>query len=374
MPVIFGHALTRAELARHVGDSSQLFGIDLVEHADGPARGLRVLRIRTGGGLVAEIMVDRAMDVGTMELMGVPLGWRSPTGFRSPWLHEADAEGGLGWLRSFSGLVNTCGLDHIMGPTEEGAEHYRYPYRKRVRHGLHGRIAYTPATLRGYGQRWDGDTCTLWAEGEIRQAAMFGEFLVLTRRMEALVGGASITVHDTVENRGFHPTPHAMLYHVNAGYPVVGPDARVAGPIRCTRTYVHDPKATSIGAFEQAAPQRNFVEQVYEHEVEPSADGTAWAALVNPAFRHPSGAEGLGLRVTWDARSMPAFYEWQNLQEGNYVVGLEPATQLAGSREEWKQRGELRFLEHGESASYRLELTGLMGEEVRVALQHAPQP
>ncbi len=372
MTVIFGHALTRAELARHVGDSSQLFGIDLVEHADGPARGLRVLRIRTGG-LVAEIMVDRAMDVGTMDLMGVPLGWRSPTGFRSPWLHEADAEDGLGWLRSFSGLVNTCGLDHIMGPTEEGAEHYRYPYRKRVRHGLHGRIAYTPATLSGYGQRWDGDACTLWAEGEIRQATMFGEFLVLTRRIEAPVGGTSIAVYDTVENRGFHPTPHAMLYHVNAGYPVVGPGARVVGPIRRTRTYVHDPKATSIGAFEQAAPQRQFVEQVYEHEVEAASDGTAWAALVNPAFRHLGGSEGLGLRVAWDTRSMPAFYEWQNLQEGNYVVGLEPATQLAGSREEWKQRGELRSLEHGESASYRLELTGLIGEEARVALQHAAQ-
>lgn len=369
MPVLFGQALTRAELARHVGDSSQLFGVDLLEHADGPARGGRVLRLRTGGGLVAEIMVDRAMDVGTLELFGTPLGWRSPTGFRSPWLHEADSEDGLGWLRSFTGLVNTCGLDHIMGPTEEGAEHYRYPYRRRIRHGLHGRIAYTPATLMGYGLRWDGDACTLWAEGEIRQATMFGEFLVLTRRIEAEVGGTSVRVHDTVENRGFHPTPHAMLYHVNAGWPVVAPEARVAGRIRRTRTCVHDPKATAIGPFAQAAPQRDFIEQVYEHEVEPAADGAAWAALVNPGFRHPAGAQGLGLRVAWDAGAMPAFYEWQNLQEGNYVIGLEPATQLAGSREDWKQRGELRFLEHGQTARYRLELTGLLGVDAMSALQ-----
>ena len=373
MPILFGCQLTRAELVRHVGDVSQLFGVELLEHADGPARGSRTLRFRTGGGLVAEVMVDRGMDVGTMELMGVPLGWRSPTGFRSPWLHEADAEDGLGWLRSFTGLVNTCGLEHIMGPAEEDAEHYRYPHRKRVRHGLHGRIAYTPATLMGYGLRWEGDRCTLWAEGEIRQAAMFGEFLVLTRRIEAEVGGVSITIRDTVENRGFHSTPHAMLYHVNAGYPVVAPEARVVGPIRRTRTYVHDPKSTSIGAFEQAAPQREFVEQVYEHEVEAAPDGSAWAALVNPAFRHPGGTESLGLRVGWDAGSMPAFYEWQNLQEGNYVVGLEPATQLAGSREEWKQRGELRFLEHGESVSYRLELTGLLGRDVLRSACAMPQ-
>jgi Domain of unknown function (DUF4432) len=362
MPTLFGREMTRRELARHVGDQSALFGVELVEHGDGLERSLRVLRFRTGGGLVFESMVDRAMDVGTMELLGVPVGFRSPTLFRAPWLHEGpDAEEGVGWLRSFTGLVNTCGLDHIGGPAEEGAEHYGYPYRKRVRHGLHGRVAYIPARLAGYGARWDGDRCTLWAEGEVRQATMFGEFLVLTRRIEAEVGGTSLTVHDRVENRGFRPTPHAMLYHVNAGFPVVAPGARLAGRVVGTRTYVHDPKATDVGAFEQTAPREGFVEQVYEHEIAAGGDGTAWAALVNPAFRHPAGAEGIALKVAWDARAMPAFYQWQNLQEGNYVVGLEPGTQLARPREEWKKRGELRFLGHGEAAEYRLELTSVIG-------------
>ena len=115
--------------------------------------------------------------------------------------------------------------------------------------------------------------------------------------------------------------------------------------------------------FEQTAPRSGFREQVYEHEVETGADGTAWVALVNPAFRHPAGAEGLGLKVAWDARAMPALYEWQNLQEGNYVVGLEPGTQFAVPREEWKKQGELRFLKHGESVGYRLEITPLVGAE-----------
>jgi len=54
-----------------MGDTSAVFGVDLVEHQDGPERGLRVLRFRTGGGLVFESMVDRAMDVGTAELHGI---------------------------------------------------------------------------------------------------------------------------------------------------------------------------------------------------------------------------------------------------------------------------------------------------------------
>ncbi len=79
-------------------------------------------------------------------------------------LHEHDAEDGIGWLRSFSGLVNTCGLDHTMGPEEEDAAHFNYPYRRRIRHGLHGRIAYTPARLLGYGVRWEGERCLLFTE------------------------------------------------------------------------------------------------------------------------------------------------------------------------------------------------------------------
>jgi len=70
----------------------------------------------------------------------------------------------------------------------------------------------------------------------------------------------------------------------------------------------------------------------------------------------------LGERIS-DARAMPALYEWQNLQEGNYVVGIEPGTQFAVPREEWKKQGELRFLKHGERVEYRLEITPLAGAE-----------
>ena len=172
MPTVLGKAFSRHELARRVGDFSQLFGVELLSHSDGRERALRLLRFRTGSGLSFDIMVDRAMDLGRMTLHGVPIGWCSPTGFRSPWLHEVDAEDGLGWLRSFSGMMNTCGLDHIMGATEDTAEHYCYPDRARVFHPLHGRISYQPARLIGYGERWDGDRCYLFAAGEIRQAAM----------------------------------------------------------------------------------------------------------------------------------------------------------------------------------------------------------
>jgi hypothetical protein len=362
MVEILGQSFTRRELARHLGDSSQAFGIDLVTSEDGPERGMRALRLRTGGGLEAEILVDRAMDVGAMSLFGVPLGWRSGNGFRHPWLHEHDAEGGLGWLRSFSGLMNTCGLDHIMGMAEETAEHFNYPYRAKVSHGIHGRIAFTPARLEGYGARWDGDACTLWAEGTIRQVTMFGENLELRRRIEAPVGGQTLEITDRVTNLGFRTTPHAMLYHVNLGWPVVAPTSRLVMPFERTVFYAHDPHTAAIGPIEQAPPQAGFREQVYEHSLRKRADGSSTVMLANPAFDGLPGTSGLGFMMTYDARAMPAFYQWQNLHQGDYVIGIEPATCHAGSREDWKKRSEMIWLEHGDHRDYRVAFTAMAGE------------
>ncbi|MEZ5905013.1 MAG: aldose 1-epimerase family protein [Geminicoccaceae bacterium] len=361
MPEIFSRPFTRSELTRHVGDTSQLFGVELVTHEDGPERGLRVLRFRTGGGLELEVLVDRAMDVGAMSIFGVPLGWRSGNGFRHPWLHEHDAEGGLGWLRSFSGLVNTCGLDHIMGMAEEGADHFNYPYRAKVAHGIHGRVAFTPARLRGFGERWDGDACVLYAEGTVRQVTMFGENLELVRRIEAAVGDRTVKITDRVTNLGYRTTPHALLYHVNAGWPVVAAESRLSLPLERTVFHAHDPHATSIGPLEQAAPQVGFREQVYEHALRRRPDGMVPVLLANPGFGGLPGSRGIGLAMRYDGRSLPAFYQWQNLHEGDYVIGIEPATCHAGSREDWKKRNEMIWLEHGDSREYHLELEAVVG-------------
>ena len=371
MPTLFGTNYSRLELARKVGDFSQVFGVELLAHGDGRERALRLLRFRTGSGLSFDILVDRAMDLGGMDFHGVPIGWRSPAGFRSPWLHQVDAEDGLGWMRSFSGMMNTCGLDHIMAATEDTSEHYCYPDRARVFHNLHGRISYTPARLTGYGERWEDDRCFLYAQGEIRQAAMYGENLVLERRIEAEVGTDTVIFHDRVRNLGFYATPHALLYHVNLGWPVVDKGTRLAAPIKSTPFTTHDPHAVEFGPLEQPVPQSKFYQQVYEHEVVPQEDGTARAALINSGFRAPGGEMGLALEIAYDSRTLPALYQWQNLQEGNYVVAMEPATVHGGTRADWLERGEMVILEHGDQREYRLAVTPHIGAQEIQSLEEA---
>jgi len=43
-------------------------------------------------------------------------------------------------MRSFSGLLVTCSLDHILFMNEERADYFNYGPRKTVSSSLHGRI------------------------------------------------------------------------------------------------------------------------------------------------------------------------------------------------------------------------------------------
>ncbi len=96
MPHILGYDFSRVELERRVGDLSQEFGVDLAELKDGLERGIRILRFRSGSGLEFQVLVDRAFDIADMTFRGIPIGWKSAAGFRSPWLHEMSAEGRAG--------------------------------------------------------------------------------------------------------------------------------------------------------------------------------------------------------------------------------------------------------------------------------------
>ena len=192
MPNLYEQSLSRQEIAAWAGSLSQFAGVRLVTLGDGVERGVRMLEFRTGSGLRFSVLIDRAMDIAEVEHKGRAIGWHSPTGFRHPGLHNAEDEGGFAWARSFSGFLVTCGLDHILGPEEVSVESYNYPGRTTATHGLHGRISTIPARLTGYGERWDGDRCTLWAEGVVVQATVFGENLHLHRRIEADLGSDEI--------------------------------------------------------------------------------------------------------------------------------------------------------------------------------------
>jgi hypothetical protein len=349
VPELFGRRFAKADLLRRVGRLGQVAGVRLATLGDGAERGVRVLEFRTGTGFCFEVLVDRAFDLGRCEHAGRALAWTSGVGFAGPWYYEPE---GLGFFRNWGGgLLTTCGLDHALFMAEDSAAQYHYPPKQTEEFGLHGRVSNCPARLGGYGERWEGDECVLWAEGEVVQASVFGEQLLLRRRIEARVGESRLSIHDEIENVGFDRTPHMLLYHVNVGFPVVDERAELLVPARHVEPRGDHPVE---GYRSLGSPAPMFVEQVFEHENEAEADGRVPVAVVNRAL-------GLGAYEVYRRDQLPFHFAWRMLGEGTYVVGIEPCTNRTAGRLDARARAELIELDPGEKRAYELELGALVG-------------
>jgi hypothetical protein len=348
---LFGRRYAKSELLRRIGRLDQVAGVRLVTLDDGQARGVRVLEFRTGSGFAFDVLVDRTFDVGRCEHNGRPLSWQSGNGIVAPWYYEPD---GWGWFRSWGGgMVVTCGLDHTLAPGEDTAEQFNQPHiMKTVQYGLHGRIGGLPARLIGYGEQWDGDECVLWAEGEVQQSAIFGEYLVLHRRIEAKVGDSHFTIRDRVENAGHTRTSHMFLYHCNVGFPVVDESSELLVPSRETTT---DYGVPVEGYQTMSAPINNFTEACFEHDLIAEPDGTVPVALVNRNL-------SLGAYQVFRISQLPHHTVWRMMGEGTYALAMEPSTNRDAGRSDARERGELQWLEPGEERRYDLEIGALAGE------------
>ncbi len=343
--------LSQRELMRRVGRLEQAAGVRLVTLGDDSQRGVRVLEFRTASGLAFDVVVDRAMDIGRCDYRGRSLTWLSPVGVVGPWYAEPM---GLGWFRAWGGgLLVTCGLDHTLVGGVDDAGHFHQAIRPTEEYGLHGRIGFQPARLISYGERWDGEDCVLWAEGVVRQAAVFAEALELRRTIEVRADELTIRVRDEVTNVGFDPTTHMVLYHMNLGYPLLDEGAELviaSNPGSPVATYpAEDYRVMS-------APRPGFPEQCWEHDVRPDAEGRASAALLNDRAC-------LGVYQRYDRRALPFHTTWRMLGEGAYSVALEPSTNRDAGRFDAAQRGELQWLAAGETRKYELEIGVLDGAD-----------
>lgn len=330
--------MSPAELWQRTVDGRGLAEIRLLQVEDGPGRGQRLLFVRNAVGIGFEIAVDRGFDISSATWRGINIGWNSANGM--PWpANSVDAEDGVGFYRNFDGFIVTCGLDHIGGALRGGADRYIHKHRKQVFNPLHGRISSQRAALSGYGIDWTSDAPVIWAEGIVRQSSVFGENLVLRRRIALDVFGQAIHLSDIVENRGFRPTPHAILYHVNFGYPFLDQATEISG----------DLSSEVVSAFngEDKRPREDFVDYYQETPVVSDLP-TASIEVCNSAL-----CGGTRARLSFSREDLPSFGIWRAFQSGVYALALEPARRFdpEGSSED-----DSVTLGAGETARYEIAI------------------
>lgn len=336
MPALFGRNWTTDELKQMTSTIDQLAGIRLVEYADGKGVGMRAAEVWTGSGLRFTVWIDRAMDIGPAEYAGKPLGWLHPALGTAGQFEPTES----GWLRTFGGgLVTTCGLTFFGQSEVENGEVL----------GLHGRISHVPAHNVSVHTEWQGDDYLLTIEGQARQVVLFGENLLLTRKISTKLGASSFHIEDTVRNEGFRTVPHMLLYHCNFGFPVVSPssqlyidDVSVRG-----REAVAERGLADHDHFE--APSTVFKEEVFFHQPRPDAEGYVTAKIINPDLN-------FGGFVRYRAAELPCFSQWKDMNAGEYVCAMEPCTVHETPRGELRRSGKLQLLAPGAEIHYHLEL------------------
>ncbi len=341
--------LVKREVLNQIGSMRQLCGIRRVAFMDGMEREVEALEFHLGSGFVFTVIASRAMDIAFAEYRDQSLVWLSPTGIVHP--HYYDPQG-WGWLRGFfGGLLTTCGLVNVGPPEVIDGEQI----------GGHGRIAYIPAQGLAYKEYWDDDGYWLEATGEMREVWINKTNLLLIRTIRAMAGERRLFLTDVVRNDGPRSQVHRILYHINAGFPLLDRSSRLILPVRTVTP--RDPEANKgkrrFNVF--GPPKAEYREKCYFHDLVPLEDGRVGAAVVNESL-----TEGLGLYAKWSKAELPQMVQWKMLGVGAYVNGIEPSNCLVMGIEKERELGTLVVLEPGEERTYHLEIGVLSGRrEIR---------
>lgn len=316
--------MDRKELLRRVGSLQQVACIRPVTFEEGRAKGLRAYDVKNGP-LRFRVLADKCLDVEEFSYKGVNLSFLSKPGLQGRSHYDTNGEEALRSI--MGGLFFTAGLENICAPCTLGGKDYP----------MHGRIRTTPAEhLRADGV-WEGEDYVLRCSGEMREAELFGENLVLRRQVETRLGERKITVTDTIENQGFRSEPMMLLYHINLGYPLLDQGTEL---VMATRQ-VTGRDETSAGHEDRwnrmDPPRDNEPEYVFIHDLLADPAGNSQVYVLNDSL-------GLGVKLEFPRKNLPYFMEWKSTASGDYVLGLEPSNSCVYGRPRHEAEGTLHHL------------------------------
>ena len=269
-------------------------------------------KIALPNGLAATVTWDRCMDVSRLSYRGIPIAYQAKGGEK--------ADGSLPFSQRFpGGMLCTCGLINVgPGDAEQPA---------------HGRVHLQAATLRGVTLT---DTA-LELRGEMREAALFGENLLLRRTLTFPLSHAEVRLRDTVINQSPKTQPYMLLYHINLGYPFLSEHLRLSLP-----PGTHTVPATDTALAHQdelarfSAPDPDFEEQDFLHRL-PAPGGESRLSADNAEL-------GIRFSLRYRADALPMLNEWRCLRSGDYALALEPTNCRVNGRAQAQAEGSLPVL------------------------------
>lgn len=334
---IFGNDITKEELLKRVGNISQIAFIKPYEMKEGKANGLKSFDVSTGNGLEFTILEGKCLDISNMRYKGANINFIAKPGIVSP---EYFNPQGLEFLRFFQGgMLYTCGLSNTGAPCNDNG----------VDLNLHGRIGNTPAEKVNIDTFWRDDEYLMQICGEMREAGLFIENLVLRRVISTKLGSKSIKISNEVENQGFQEQPLMILFHINFGFPLLDVNSRILIP---SKQITPRDSAAEIGIEEYnklSLPQDNYMEQLFYHELAADKGGITCVVVINDNL-------GIGVYIKYNINQLPKLNQWKSMASGDYALGLSPANCNVEGRAKEREKGTLHMIKPFEKLNFDLEI------------------
>lgn len=331
------------KMMKYCGSIQQMIYARPVVCREGRAEQLNAVEAKCGD-ISFHSALDKALDITDFSYKGMNMTFLAKPGLEGR--NHFDTNGDEALRSIMGGLFFTCGLENICAPcTIDGKD---YP--------MHGRMRTTPAEHVGTDVVREGDTYKLVIAGEMREAELFGENMVLRRRIESVLGENSITVIDEVENQAFRPEPLMLLYHCNMGYPFLDENCRLYVPSRSVvgREDFSEQHADKWDRME--APIDNECEYVFIHDMQSDEELNTMALVANHELN-------IGLTIEFNQKNLPYFMEWKSLASGDYVLGLEPSNSSVYGKTWHVEHDKVHYLEPFEKETNVLKFSVIEGKE-----------
>lgn len=342
MAEFFGKRMDRREMLKRVGNMEQVAYIRPFEYSCGKAQGVKGFEVSNGTGIDFTVIGSKCLDIISMKYKGVNLNYLPKSEIVSPSLADMD---GTEFMRSISGgMLYTCGLLNVGSPCVDGG----------MSQIFHGRMKNTPAENVNISYKWEGDDYILRLSGDMREAAIFNDNLVMNRTITAKSGVNSIKVQDEVENQGFEDQELMLLYHINIGYPVLDDDARLLIPSVDVKARDELSQAGIDRYAEITGPVDGFTENVFKHSTACDSKGMTGAAVINDRL-------GLGVYICYDTRELPYLIQWKSMRSGDYALGIMPSTCFVCGRAYERENGTLKTIKSLEKIRFGVEIGVLDG-------------
>jgi hypothetical protein len=312
---------TKKDVYTYAGDWSQLFYAKQYRMVGGRADGMRAIDVDNGGGIEFTVYPDRAMDIGRFAAWGVCYSFLSKAGPSAPAYYD---DRGLGWQKTFNGgMLTTCGLTQAGMPCVSDGEEL----------GLHGPISTSPAEEVSCETVWDGEVPEIILRGKVRTAHVQTYLnLVMTREIRVKAWSNTVSVVDTVENRGPVEQPYMVIYHMNVGYPLLSPEARFETSAKYAGSADDYADTSEESRMSPGAVRTQGDSEVHFYDAVASGDGMNFSSITNEAI-------GRRLVVRTNPDELNTLVQWKNPFASAYVMGIEPANCRTYGREGQRECG-----------------------------------